>query len=136
MGRFARENAQYHPTLPRIMSGVLAASRTTLSTLTELKLIHQCFSSPADVLRLLALRISTTAILAVCGGSSSPEVCPFFNVPIDNTVPSFRLSRNEEELARPNAMHGDAREGSELGITPDIDALADELANLSTIEWP
>ena len=75
--RFPCEDALYHPTLPRIMSGVLAASRTTLSTLTELKLTHQCFSSPADVLRLLALCLSLqSASLLYCFVRSVPEIFP------------------------------------------------------------
>lgn len=43
----------YHPTLLCLMSTTHIASRTPLA-LTELRLYHQSFSSPADVLRLLA----------------------------------------------------------------------------------
>ena len=44
----------YHPSLPRLMSGVLAVSQQTLA-LTSLQLTDQCFSSSAAVLRLVAL---------------------------------------------------------------------------------
>ena len=44
---------EYHPTLPRVISGITATSRAMLA-LTTVHLSGQRFSSPVDVLRLLA----------------------------------------------------------------------------------